>query len=99
MRKAAIPVGPFGHLRGETRLQKKPSDYFHRNIFVTTAGVCSNEPLRCAIDALGDDRVMFSVDYPFERPEEAGEWIEAAPITDPERRAVCFDNARSLLKL
>jgi 2,3-dihydroxybenzoate decarboxylase len=85
--------------RGQRRLQLKPSEYFKRNVWVTSAGVCSNEPLRCAIDALGADRVLFSVDYPFEKAEEAGRWIEAAPLTDEERRKVCYDNARTLLRL
>jgi len=85
--------------RGEKRLGMKPSDYFKRNIWVTTAGVCSDQPLRCAIDALGSDRVLFSMDYPFERPHEAAEWIEAAPLSDAERIAVCHDNASALLGL
>lgn len=85
--------------RGSRRLEHKPSHYFKRNFWVTSAGVCSNEPLRCALDALGADRVMFSVDYPFERPSEAGEWIEQAPMSEAERQAVCRDNAVRLLGL
>ena len=85
--------------RGKMTLEMKPSDYFRRNIWCTTAGVCSNEPLRCALDALGSDRVMFSVDYPFERASEAGEWIESAPLDHDERQKVCFANAKGLLGL
>lgn len=85
--------------RGEKRLNLKPSEYFKRNVWCTTAGVCSDEPLRCAIDALGVDRVLFSADYPFERMSEAGEWIEAAPLSDDERRKVCRDNAAVLFGL
>jgi 2,3-dihydroxybenzoate decarboxylase len=85
--------------RGARRLDLQPSDYFRRNVFVTTAGVCSNEPLRCTIDALGLDHVLFSVDYPFENPDHAGAWIEAAPLTDEERRKICYDNAKALLRL
>jgi 2,3-dihydroxybenzoate decarboxylase len=85
--------------RGEMRLSKPPSDYFKENVWVTTSGMCADAPLRCALDMLGDERVLFSVDYPFERPEEAGDWIEAAPISDEERRKICKDNAASLLGL
>ena len=85
--------------RGTKRLELPPSDYFKRNFWCTTAGVCSDEPLRCAIDALGADRVMFSVDYPFERPHEAGDWIDAADLSESERAMVCHDNAKSLLRL
>jgi 2,3-dihydroxybenzoate decarboxylase len=85
--------------RGDMRIDLKPSDYFKRNIWMTTSGMCADAPLRCAIDMTGADRVLFSVDYPFERPEEAGEWIEAAPLSDEERRMVCYDNAAALMKL
>lgn len=85
--------------RGDMTLEMKPSDYFRRNIYATTAGVCSDQPLRCAIDAMGADRVMFSVDYPFEKTDEAGSWIENAPLTDEERDLVCYRNAKTLLRL
>lgn len=85
--------------RGSMKIEQRPSAYFKRNIWCTTAGVCSDEPLRCAIDAMGAERVMFSVDYPFEQPSKAGEWIEAASLTEAERRGICKDNAATLLKL
>ncbi len=85
--------------RGAMRLELPPSAYFKRNFWCTTAGVCSDEPLRCAIDALGVERVMFSVDYPFERPKEAGDWFDAAPLTQDEREKVGHGNARALLNL
>ena len=85
--------------RKEKTLALKPSEYFRRNIWCTSAGVCSDAPLNCALEAMGEDRVMFSVDYPYERPEEAGEWIEAAPLDDATRAAVCAGNAKALLNL
>lgn len=85
--------------RGDMRLDQKPSDYFRKNIWVTTSGMCADAPLRCALDMAGADRVMFSVDYPFESPKEAGDWIEAAPITVEERAKVCHLNAKALLGL
>ena len=48
------------------KLAKPPSDYIKNNIVVTTSGMCSAEPLNCALAALGQDRVMFAADYPFE---------------------------------
>lgn len=83
--------------RKDLWLEHPPSHYFRQNFWCTTAGVCSDAPLRCAMEALGADRVMFSVDYPFEQPDEAGSWIDAAPLSPEERRAVCWDNAAALL--
>ena len=85
--------------KGSKTLKRLPSEYFKKNFWCTTAGVCSDEPLRCAIEALGADRVMFSVDYPFERSEDAGKWIDNANLSEIERSMVCYENAKSLLRL
>ena len=58
------------------KLAKAPSDYIKDNILVTTSGMCSAEPLNCAIAALGHERIMFAADYPFEEAEEAGHWMD-----------------------
>jgi 2,3-dihydroxybenzoate decarboxylase len=44
------------------RLKKPPSEYIRAHVVVTTSGMFSAEPLTCAVNALGADRVMFSVD-------------------------------------
>ena len=48
---------------------------------------------------MGLDRVLFSVDYPLEDSDEAAEFIEAAPLSEAEREAVCFRNAERVLRL
>lgn len=83
----------------DRKLDLKPSEYLRRNLWVTTSGVCSDEPLRCALDALGDDRVLFSVDYPFENAKLAGDWIDKVAISEDRRAKICRENARDLLKL
>jgi 2,3-dihydroxybenzoate decarboxylase len=80
-------------------LQEMPSEYIRRNIVVTTAGAFSPEPLRCAIDAMGLDRVLFSVDYPLEDSDAAAEFIETAPMSEAEREAICFRNPERVLRL
>jgi 2,3-dihydroxybenzoate decarboxylase len=82
---------------GEDRV--KPSEIFRKNISVTTAGVFSDEPLMCAIKALGEDSIMFSVDHPFENMERASEWFDRAPISDSTRIKLSQENARRFLKL
>ena len=75
------------------KLAKKPSDYIKQNIVVTTSGMCSAEPLNCTIAALGRDRVMFAADYPFESAPEAGEFLDATPLSEPVRADIAFKNA------
>lgn len=75
------------------QLKKPPSEYIRQNVLVTTSGMCSIEPLACTISALGEDRVMFAADFPFESTEEAAEFIDNAPLAPAVREAVCYANA------
>jgi 2,3-dihydroxybenzoate decarboxylase len=89
---------PISH-RGAMTLAQLPSFYIKRNIVITTSGVCSDISLRCALDAMGHDNVMFSVDYPFEKTELAAHFIETANISEADRAKVASENARRILHL
>jgi len=82
-----------------SRLKKMPSDYFRSNLIITTTGVCQDSALQCAIAEMGEDRVLFSVDYPYEVTEESAEWIERAPLNDAQREKICYKNAERVLRL
>ncbi len=84
---------------GSEPIERAPSDIIRDNIFVTTTGVCSHASLLCALSALGEERVMFSVDYPYEDCEVAAKFIESAPISDDVRAKVCNGTARRVLRL
>lgn len=85
--------------RGPVTLPQPPSFYIKRNIAITTSGVCSDVSLRCALDSMGAENVMFSIDYPFEHTELAAQFIETARISDAERRNVAAENARRILHI
>ena len=84
---------------GSRTLPQMPSFYIKRNIAITTSGVCADAPLLCALDAMGEDNVMFSVDYPFEKTELAAQFIEHAKISETERIKVASENAKRILRL
>ena len=81
------------------KLGKPPSQYIRENIAVTTSGMCSAEPLACALSALGADRVMFAADYPFEQAEEAGHFLDTVAVPEKLREDICVNNAVRLLGL
>ena len=89
----------YGMMQHKNQIKLKPSEYIRRNVMITTSGSFSNEPLVCAVSALGADRVMFSVDYPYEYTEQAVDFIESAPLSDADREKICHGNAERLLKL
>jgi len=81
------------------RLQRAPSEYIGSNIVITTSGVCSPAALAGAIAEMGEEAVMFSVDYPYESTAVAADFIEAAPMSERTRALVCHGNAERILKL
>lgn len=85
--------------RGSRTLAQPPSFYIKRNITITTSGVCSDIALRCALESMGEDNVMFSVDYPFEKTELAAQFIEGARISEAASVKVASENAKHILRL
>lgn len=80
-------------------LPKPPSFYIKRNIFITTSGVFDDAPLRCSIDEIGSDNILFSVDYPYEDSKQAGDWIEKMQLDPALKAKICYDNAKRILNL
>jgi 2,3-dihydroxybenzoate decarboxylase len=80
-------------------LGRQPSDYIRSNFVVTLSGMFSREPLVCALDALGEDRVMFSADYPFENAKEAAEFIDHVELDEALRARICHGNAARILNI
>ena len=89
----------YAMLQHRNQIKMKPSEYLQQNIMVTTAGSFSAAPLMCAMMALGSDRIMFSIDYPYEETSEAVHFIDNAPLSDLDREKICHRNAERLLKL
>ena len=79
--------------------RKPVADYFRANFHVTTSGHFSTPAMLDAVAELGVDRVMFSVDYPFEDMSEAAEWFDKAAIGEADRRKIGRTNALKLFKL
>jgi 2,3-dihydroxybenzoate decarboxylase len=80
-------------------LKGVPSAYLKRNMFVTTSGRCDDVPLIAALSAIGDERVLFSVDYPYEDCAVAGRFLDHAKIDDAVRTKVARGNALSVMNL
>ena len=81
------------------KLARRPSDYIRENIVMTISGMFSVEPLHCAINAVGHERVMFATDYPFEPPGDASKFIDQVLLDESVRADICFNNAARLLRL
>jgi predicted TIM-barrel fold metal-dependent hydrolase len=79
--------------------QRRLQDYLAENFYLTTSGNFSDHALSCARLVVGIDRILFSIDYPFEAMESATGWIESTQIADDDRHKIARDNAARLFKL
>ncbi|NNE89778.1 MAG: amidohydrolase [Silicimonas sp.] len=75
------------------------AETFRQNFWLSTSGFFSDRALTCTLDAVGVDRVLFAVDWPYADNTEAVDWLKAAPIADDDRQAIFSGNAQRLLKL
>jgi 5-carboxyvanillate decarboxylase len=85
--------------RAGRKNQLKPSEYFQRNITITTSGVEDPLALRYCIDKIGVDRIMWAIDYPYQPTAPAVAFIEKAPLSEEERKKIAFANAERLFKI
>src|SRR5918996_6206394 len=58
----------------------KICDYFNANFFLTTSGNFRTQTLIDSILEIGADRILFSVDWPFENVDHASDWFNSASI-------------------
>ncbi|MEC1646266.1 amidohydrolase family protein [Bacillus halotolerans] len=89
------------HQRPETHgnHQKAPTEYLRKNFYLTTSGVFRTQALIDTLLEVGSDRILFSVDYPYETMEEIASWFDQCPISETDRLKIGTDNAASLFKL
>jgi gamma-resorcylate decarboxylase len=75
------------------------AEYVRANFHITTSGHFSTPALMDTIAEMGVDRVMFSVDYPFEDISDAASWFDQVPLSDTDRRKIGRTNALRLFGL
>ncbi|MDO3635564.1 amidohydrolase family protein [Mycolicibacterium arseniciresistens] len=97
---------PFSLIRAQdglspavTGLQRPVAEYFLDHFVVTTSGYFTPPPLRCALDVMGVDRVLYSVDYPYRANTAGAELLRTAPVAVADLRKIASGNAERVLGL
>lgn len=85
--------------RAGRKNQLKPSEYFKRNITITTSGVEDPLALRYCIDKIGADNIMWAIDYPFQPTASAVAFIETSSLTEVERAKIAYGNAERVFRI
>jgi 2,3-dihydroxybenzoate decarboxylase len=99
---------PFDLWRLDHRLEVDPKGvpakksirhYMQKNVHVTTSGQFYDPPLHLTMNEVGVERVLFSVDYPFEPMKDGCEWFDNADLSDGDRKTIGRTNAIKLFGL
>ena len=81
------------------RLRKPVRQYLHDNFRITTSAFFRDELLALALAVMGEDRILFAVDYPFAGNRAGADWLRSADIPRRVREKIASGNARRLLNL
>ncbi len=81
------------------RLKKPVQQYLHDNFWMTTSAFFREELLTLLLSVMGEDRVMFAVDYPFAGNKAGADWLRSLDLPRPTKEKIAHGNARKLLGL
>jgi 2,3-dihydroxybenzoate decarboxylase len=84
---------------GVKPLQRKLSEYFKENIWVTTSGMQWQPAILFAISVLGIERVMYAMDYPYQFVPDEVKVTDGLPISAADRKKLYQDNVERVFKL
>ena len=80
-------------------LKKSAAQVMRENVYVTTSGNFSTAAFQCTRDVLGLDRIIFSVDWPYESNKIGVDFLNHLPLAPAEKEKLAHGNATRLLKL
>jgi hypothetical protein len=80
-------------------LERSVPEYFHHNFHVTTSGYFTLPPFLCALEVVGVDRLLYSVDYPYSPTTVGRSFLESLPVSPADRLKIRQTNAEALLKM
>ena len=73
------------------------------NIWITTSGAWSLDPMRCIISNTKVEHILYSVDYPFTTNEHGLEWFDklekSGLVSNEQLDLIAYKNAENLLRL
>lgn len=73
--------------------------YLRENFYITTSGNFRTQTLTEVMMEVGADRILYSVDYPFEDVANASDWLDHAAISDLDRAKIARTNAQRLFRI
>ncbi|KUJ06834.1 amidohydrolase 2 [Mollisia scopiformis] len=85
------------------KLERNFKQVWDENIWITTSGIWSLDPMATILRNTKIERILYSVDYPFARNERGLEWMEeleaSAMVTKEQLEMIAYKNSEALLKV
>lgn len=85
--------------RSRAPLERRVAEYFHQHFHITTSGYFTLPPLLCALEVVGADRILFSIDYPFSSTEQGRQFLDSLPLNPADLEKIAHGNAERLMKI
>jgi 2,3-dihydroxybenzoate decarboxylase len=86
-------------LQDRPKAKRPIGHYLRENFYITTSGNFRTQTLTEVMLEVGPDRILYSVDYPFEDTQLAADWFDHAAISDADRLKIGRTNAQKLFRL
>jgi len=80
-------------------LKYEYKDYVQNHLWVTCSGHFNQPAFLCTLMAMGIDKIMFAVDWPFEDNRVAVDYLMGLSISESDRKRMAHGNVEHLLKL
>jgi 5-carboxyvanillate decarboxylase len=81
------------------KLKLTPSEYFKRNFVITTSGMESDLALDYSLKALGEDAVLWAIDYPYQPTAPAVQWMDQVQVSDAVKHKLYHGNAERVFHI
>ena len=82
-----------------TGLSRTITQTYRSQVHVTPSGMLNLPHFRFIHEVLGTERIIYSVDYPYQSNTGARDFLERLPVSPEERDAIGHGNATALLRL
>ncbi|OOF53971.1 amidohydrolase family protein [Rodentibacter trehalosifermentans] len=79
-----------------TGLKRSLIDTFKQQVFVSPSGMLTQPHFQFIYDLVGAERILFSVDYPYQTLDGVRDFLENLPISQAEKELIAYKNAEKL---
>src|SRR6478735_6707087 len=96
MHKAGLRSGRYPRLKP---LQHDLFHYMRTNVLATNSGLPFGPAIKLMIEVMGEDRVMYAMDYPYQYVPDEVRWMDELDITAEQKKKFFQTNAERWFKL